>query len=139
MMITEWGMSDRLGFVYYGDDQLGPPPKMDLGLGKDFSDKTSEVIDEEVKRIIDGAYADTRRLIEENRDKLEVVAQALLKYETLSGEEVHQIMAGETLDRPTVADLIDAEQACRPEAAPVARPVREPPSDPQAGPLPTPA
>ncbi len=139
MMITEWGMSDRLGFLYYGDDPIANQPRFDFGMGKEFSDKTSEAIDEEAKRIIDEACADARRLIQENRAGLEAVAQALLKYETLSGEEIRRVMAGETLDRPTVADLIAVEQDRRPEALPVARPVQKPPSDPQTGPLPTPA
>jgi cell division protease FtsH len=138
-MITEWGMSDRLGFLYYGDDPIANQPRFDFGMGKEFSDKTSEAIDEEAKRIIDEACADARRLIQENRAGLEAVAQALLKYETLSGEEIRRVMAGETLDRPTVADLIAVEQDRRPEALPVARPVQKPPSDPQTGPLPTPA
>ncbi len=138
-MITEWGMSDRLGFVYYGEDQLpGGLPRFDFGQNKDFSDKTSEIIDEEVKRIIDAAYADARRLIADNRDKLEAVAQALVKYETISGEEVHRIMAGETLDRPTVADLIAFEQDRRQDALPIARPVQRP-RDESTGPLPSPA
>ncbi len=137
MMITEWGMSDRLGFVYYGEDNALRRVPFDLGLPRELSDKTAELIDEEVKRLIDAAYADTRRLIQENRDKLEAVAQALLKYETLSGEEVRQIMAGEPLERPTVADLIAAEQSRRTEAPPVARPVQKPPEE--TGPLPTPA
>lgn len=137
MMVTEWGMSERLGFVYYGEDGLQRRGPLELGLGREFSDKTVELIDEEVKRTIDAAYADTRRLIHENRDRLEAVAQALLKYETLSGEEVRQIMAGEPVDKPTVADLIAAEQGRRPDT-PVARPVHKPP-DEQAGPLPSPA
>jgi cell division protease FtsH len=142
-MITEWGMSERLGFVYHGDEHagpMGPIPALGLG-GKEISDKTAEVIDEEVKRIIDEAYADTRRIIQENRDKLEALGQALLKYETLDGEEVRAIIAGETLDKPTVADLIEAEQEKRrtEAAAPMARPVEQPPSDPETGPLPSPA
>ena len=138
-MVTRWGMSDRLGFVYYGEDQLpGGLPRFDFGQNKDFSDKTSEIIDEEVKRIIDAAYADARRLIADNRDKLEAVAQALVKYETISGEEVHRIMAGETLDRPTVADLIAFEQDRRQDALPIARPVQRP-RDESTGPLPSPA
>jgi cell division protease FtsH len=138
MMVAEWGMSERLGFVYYGEDGLQRRGPVELlGPGRDFSDKTAETIDEEVKRTIDAAYADTRRLIQEHRDQLEAVAQALLKYETLSGEEVRQIMAGETLDKPTVADLIAAEQSRRPDT-PVARPVQKPP-DERAGPLPSPA
>ncbi len=139
MMVTEWGMSDRLGFVYYGEDSLSGRPKFEFAQGKDFSDKTSEIIDEEVKRIIDEAYADTRRLLNENSDNLKAVAEALLKYETLSGEEVRLIMSGEVLDKPTVADLIAAEQGRQAEAPPVARPVQHPPDEGEAGPLPSPA
>ncbi len=138
-MVTQWGMSDRLGFVYYGDEPVDDRPRMDLGLTKDFSEKTTEVIDEEVRRIIDQAYSDARRLIEENRVRLEALSEALLKYETLSGEEVQQLMAGETLDRPTVADLIAAEQERGEDAPPVARPVRQPPPDGDIGPVPSPA
>ncbi len=144
MMVTEWGMSDRLGFVHYGDELPGRRLVLDFSPPKDLSNKTAEIIDEEVKRLIDAAYADTRRLIEAHRVELEAVAQALLKYETLSGEEVRRIMAGESLDRPTVADLIAAEQGRREDAAaagtPVdARPVQKQPPDPHVGPLPSPA
>ena len=139
MMITEWGMSDRLGFVYYGDETLGHQMRPDFGLTKDFSDKTSETIDEEVKRLIDMAYADTRRLIEAHRTQLEAVAQALIKYETLSGEEVSRIMAGESLDRPTVTDLIAAEQSRRTNSPLVARPVQSPRPGDTTGPIPSPA
>jgi cell division protease FtsH len=139
MMITEWGMSNQLGFVYYGEDSLTGRPRLDFGQGRDFSDKTAETIDTEVKRIIDQAYVETRRMLEEHRDKLGAVAQALLKYETLSGEEVRRIMAGETLDRPTVADLIAAERDRQAETPPVARPVQRPDADEGTGPLPSPA
>ncbi len=135
-MITEWGMSDRLGFVNYGDDPTRETRMIDLGT-REFSDETARVIDEETKRIIDEAYADARRLILENRERLEAIAQALLKYETISGEDVRRLMNGETLDKPTVADLISAEQARRAEKRPpVARPVQQPP---ESGPLPEPA
>ncbi len=137
-MITDWGMSDTLGFVYYGDET--PHQGMfDLNFNKEISGKTAETIDQEVKRIIDEAYADTQQLLKENRDKLEAVAQALLKYETLDGDEVRRLLNGETLDRPTVADLIAAEQEHRQaETPPVARPVEQPP-DEETGPLPSPA
>ena len=137
-MITDWGMSERLGFVYYGEDvpRLGP---FDFYMPKEIATRTAELIDEEVKRVIDEAYADTRRLLEQNRDKLVAVAQALLKYETLDGEEVRAIIRGEQLDRPTVADLIAAEQEHRkPDLPPLARPVQRPP-DEEPGALPTPA
>ncbi|NLG44276.1 MAG: cell division protein FtsH, partial [Phycisphaerae bacterium] len=72
-------------------------------------------------------------------DKLEAVARALLKYETLDGEEVRALVNGESLNRPTVADLISAEQNRRLEA-PVARPVTHlPQAGEEPGPIPTPA
>jgi cell division protease FtsH len=110
-MVTEWGMSDRVGFVYYGDDPGRRTLWMDLPGGKEYSDDTAQVIDQEVQRVLTEAYADTRRMLEENRQKLEAVAQALLKYETLDASEVHALIRGETLDRPTVSDLLDADHA----------------------------
>jgi len=138
-MVTEWGMSDRLGFVYYGDDPTTRSRLFEFGMGKEFSEETTRLIDEEVKRTIDAAYADAHRLLESSRDKLEAMAQALLKYETLDGDEVRKIVAGERIDRPTVADLIAAEQSRRQEALPVARPVKPPPAPEEPGPLPSPA
>ncbi len=139
-MVAEWGMSDRVGFVYCGDEPLSTRTALDFSLGgKELSPRTAEIIDEETKRIIDEAYADTRRILAENRDKLEAVARALLKYETLDGEEVRALVNGESLNRPTVADLISAEQNRRLEA-PVARPVTHlPRAGEEPGPIPTPA
>jgi len=138
-MVTDWGMSTRLGFVYYGDEPTSRRI-VDFGVNKEFSDKTAETIDEEVQQIIQAAYADARHAIQEHRDQLEAVAQALLKYETLDGDEVRRLMAGEHLDKPTVADLIAAEEGRRKSepTAPLARPVAHPP-DEDAGPLPSPA
>ncbi|MCL4198418.1 MAG: ATP-dependent zinc metalloprotease FtsH [Phycisphaerales bacterium] len=105
MMVLEWGMSKRLGFIRYADDDGG-----DFALpGKPYSDETARVIDEEVKRLSDEAYVDCERLIRENWSKVEAVADALLKYETLSADEVHRLMRGDTIDKPTVSDLLAAE------------------------------
>ena len=136
-MVTEWGMSDRLGFIHYGDDERAR--MMDIPGNRMFSDKTAELIDEEIKRIVDEAFTDTRRILQDNLDKLENIAQALLKYETLDGDEVRKIVAGGTIDRPTVSDLIAAEQDRRTHTPPVARPVKSPPPDEEPGSLPSPA
>ncbi len=139
-MVTEWGMSDRLGFVSYSEDGRQPKGFADTFGGREFSEQTVQVIDEETKRIIDEAYTDTRRMIQENRDKLEAVAKALLKYETIDGDDVKRLMAGEVLDKPTVADLISAEQDRRAQqkTPPVARPVEHRPPG-GVGPMPEPA
>lgn len=105
-MILDWGMSDKLGFVRYSLD----PAKAFLPENKDYSDKTAEIIDQEVKSIIDRAYDETKQLLEDNNDKLERIAKAVLKYETLNADDVQKIVDGETLDKPTVADLLSREQ-----------------------------
>ncbi len=108
LMVLHWGMSEKLGFVRYaGDDS-----RESFIPDKDYSDETARVIDEEIKRIIDEAYADSGRLLEANWDAVERVAAALLKYETLSGDEVKRIFDGEELAKPTVSDLL-AEEARR--------------------------
>jgi cell division protease FtsH len=125
--------------VYYGDEPIARRG-LEIPGAKEFAETTAEAIDAEVKRIIDEAYADARRMIDQNRDKLQGLAQALLKYETLDGDEVRRVIAGDALDKPTVADLIAAEQeGRRTTTAPApARPAQRPP-DEQAGPLPSPA
>jgi len=108
-MVKDWGMSDKLGFVRYaGDPAHGTLAEI---AGKEYSDRTAELIDAEVKGIMDQAHKDIEDLLEENRQKVQSIAQALLKYETLDAEEVEQLIAGKTLDKPTVDDLLEAEQA----------------------------
>ena len=106
-------MSERVGFIYYGDDPSRPTVWADLPGGRDYSPETAHVIDEEVRKVIDTAYADARQMLKANRAKLEAVAQALLTYETLDASEVHALIRGEPLDRPTLSDLLDADQAER--------------------------
>ena len=109
-MVLDWGMSEELGLVHYGNGaeerQMSPmftPPE--------YSDNTADLIDKEIKAIVDRAYSSARELIEANRDKVERLTQALLKYETLGSDEVMRIFDGEVLDKPTVSDLIGIEQA----------------------------
>ncbi len=104
-MVREWGMGESVGMVYYGED----PNKAGLFdfSGREYSEKTAETIDAETKHILDDAYQATHRIITENREKVETIAKALLKFETLSGEEVNALIRGETLDRTGVADLLD--------------------------------
>lgn len=135
-MITEWGMSDKLGFVFLGEDDQ----KQGFDMGqKDFSERTAEVIDTEIKRVIDEAYADAKRIIEAHREDVAAVAEALLKYETIDGDEVRRIIAGEHLDRPTVADLIEAEQRRREQSPPSSASSDSSSPEDDAGPLPSPA
>jgi cell division protease FtsH len=104
-MVLEWGMSDRLGFVRYSGQDTQEVYVSD----KDYSPETARIIDEEIKRLIDEAYEETRTIIDEHWAKVEAIAEALLKYETLQSDEVQILVAGDTLDRPTVAELLNAE------------------------------
>lgn len=107
-MILSWGMGKELGPVSYATDNSGEmyfPSST-----PDYSEKTSQVIDAEIKRLVTDAYDTAMQLIETNKDKLEALAQALLKYETLDVADVKVILEGGKLDKPTVADLLAAEQ-----------------------------
>ncbi|MFI5378103.1 MAG: ATP-dependent zinc metalloprotease FtsH [Tepidisphaerales bacterium] len=120
-MIRDWGMSDNLGFVFYGDYESRSA--FDLGLGsREYSEDTNRLIDGEVKSLIARLYAETKSLLEANRDKIEAIARALLKYETIDGQDVDRLMRGETLTRPTVGDLLEREQNKRPAAPQPAAP-----------------
>ncbi len=133
-MVEEWGMSERLGFVRYA----GADTREMFLPERGFSDETARIIDEEVRRLVDEAYAEAKQLLEQNWEKVVVVAEALLKHETLSSDEVELLMRGGTLTRPTVADLLRTEARKRSEAqgkAPEAPPTPERPP----GALPSPA
>src|SRR5205823_9482529 len=75
-MVRDWGMNERLGFIYYGDDD-SKPSYFDFGGGREYSEETARVIDEEVKKLIDGLYEETRQLLAANRDRIEALAKAL--------------------------------------------------------------
>ena len=129
-MVLEWGMSPKLGFVRY----TGEDTREFFAPDKDYSPETAHLIDEEVRRLVDEAFTDARRLLDSNWDKVVAVAEALLKYETLSGDDVERLMAGQELIKPTVGDLLRAE--ARRKARPEGRPE---PDAPPPGALPSPA
>ncbi|MCD4699600.1 MAG: AAA family ATPase, partial [Phycisphaerae bacterium] len=108
-MILEWGMSEKLSFVRYTPGSH-TPMMFDVG-GKDYSEKTAEVIDGEIKAIMDAAYADAGEMLRANHDKVKGIADALLNYETLDVSDVKKIIAGETLDKPSINELLEAEAA----------------------------
>jgi cell division protease FtsH len=110
-MILTWGMSDEIGPISYGPDSRLQDMVYIMPGEKEYSEKTAEAIDGEVKKITDQTYKKAKELIESNKDKLERIAKALLKYETLDADDVKVILEGGELDKPTVSDLLAAEQA----------------------------
>jgi len=109
-MVLTWGMSDQLGPISYVPDLGIKDFTYVVQTEKEYSEKTAEAIDNEVKRITDETYKKAKEIIQANKDKLERIAKALLKYETLSADDVKLIIEGGELDKPTVGDLLAAEQ-----------------------------
>ena len=91
-MVCHWGMSDKLGMVQYGDNNEFVFLGREMIRSKDYSETTAQEIDTEVKRIIDEQYKIAHDIIHHNRDKLEVIANCLLEYETLDGSQVEEIV-----------------------------------------------
>ena len=136
-MVTEYGMSDRLGFLLYGQDQSRnsweQPEKL-------YSDQTAKVIDDEVRVVIDQTYKEAKQLLEHRRDDLDRLAKNLLRYETLSYDEVDRLMKGQSLDKPTVGDLIEAEKKkTAAKSKPPTQPNTPPLDDAGPGAIPSPA
>ncbi len=91
-MVCQYGMSDKLGMVQYGNDDEYVFLGREMTRTKVYSEDTAHEIDEEIKRIIDGGYTVARNIILNNRDKLELLASSLLEYETLDGAQVEEII-----------------------------------------------
>ena len=99
-MVTEYGFSEKLGPQRYTDNEEEVFLGHSVARQKHVSDATAELIDEEVRRLIDEAEGTARAILTEKRDELEKVSTALLEYETLSGEEVKALLKGEPIMRP---------------------------------------
>jgi cell division protease FtsH len=103
-MVTEWGMSEKLGPLLYGE------PSQEVFLGhsvtqhKNMSDATAAQVDAEVRRIVDDAYTTARKVLTENLDQLHTLGKGLLEYETLSGEEINALLRGEAIIRTDKQD-----------------------------------
>ena len=91
-MVTQWGMSDELGMVLYGDSDEYVFLGKEISQNKGYSEQTAQQIDAEVRRLIDEGYQLAKKLIKDNRDKLDLIANALLEHETLDGKQVEDIV-----------------------------------------------
>ncbi len=105
-MVTQWGMSDKLGPLQYTENQEEVFLGHSVSRQQNVSEKTAELIDAEVKRLVIGGYERAKQLLTDHADELEAVAQALLEYETLTGDEIRAAIAGETIERPDAADKL---------------------------------
>jgi len=101
-MVTQWGMSEALGTMVYGENEGEVFLGRSVTTHKNVSEATMQKVDEEIRRIIDQQYALARGLIEANRDKVEAMAKALLEFETLDADQLDDIMAGKPPRPPKV-------------------------------------
>ncbi len=94
-MVTHYGMNEKLGPMTYGTDEEEVFVGRDFGRTRNYSEEVAAEIDREMRKIIDEAYHRAEKLISENMDKLERIAQALLEKETIDGKEFEKIFLGE--------------------------------------------
>jgi cell division protease FtsH len=98
-MVTKWGLSERLGPLVYGDDEGEVFIGHAIAKRKELSDDTAHLIDEEIKIIIDRNYQRAEKILKENMDKLHLMAESLIKYETIDIDQIDDIMTGK-IPRP---------------------------------------
>ena len=108
-MVTKWGLSERLGPLTYADEEGEVFIGHMVTQRKEISDDTAKIIDEEIRKIIDRNYSRTKKLLAENTDKLHLMADALMKYETIDADQIADIMAGNVPRDPI--DWVDEKPA----------------------------
>ena len=115
-MVTRWGYSDKLGLVSYGDNQEEVFLGHSVSRTQNVSEETANIIDSEVKRLVQAGYDEAKRILTEKLDDLHTLAKALLEYETLSGDEIIGALKG-------VAPNREDADAKRPTGPAVAVPI----------------
>ena len=124
-MVTRMGFSDELGLVAYGDNQEEVFLGMSMGRQQSISEATAQKIDAEVRRLVQEGYVEAHRILTEKHEEFVRVAEALLEYETLSGDELKDIIAG----KPPVRDSEPDKNSGRSSAVPTAGKGRRPAND----------
>ncbi|MGH6761327.1 MAG: ATP-dependent zinc metalloprotease FtsH [Phyllobacterium sp.] len=128
-MVTRWGFSDKLGQVAYGENQEEVFLGHSVARTQNVSEETAQLIDAEVRRLIDEAYAEARSVITKKKKQWIAIAEGLLEYETLSGDEIKQLIAGEKPSR----DMGDDTPPSRGSAVPKAGAGKRKGGEPEGG------
>jgi cell division protease FtsH len=112
-MVCEWGMSEKMGPITFGHKEEQPFLGRELGHQQNYSEETARAIDAEVKRIVMEGYERASKALRENVEQLKKIAEALLEYETIDGEDIDRILSGgkierrpPTLPRPPVVEAV---------------------------------
>jgi cell division protease FtsH len=108
-MVTKWGLSEKLGPLLYEAEDTDPFNGMPGQSAKGFSDITVQTIDSEVKEIIDFCYSQANKILQDNRDILDAMAGALMKYETIDSGQLDQLLAREQVTPPEDWDEGDGQ------------------------------
>ena len=127
-MVCKWGMSDKLGMIEYGTaDGDAFHAK-----GKSYSENTAQLIDEEVKSLVNNAYKQAKDLLIKNQDKLELIAQALIKHETLDAAHIEELMEHGEIQTPVKAYVATKKTtAKRAKKKPATKKAQKKPKDPK--------
>ena len=115
-MVTRWGFSDKLGHVAYGDNQEEVFLGHSVARTQNVSEETAQLIDAEVRRLIDEAYAKAHSILAKKKKEWIAIAEGLLEYETLSGDEIKQLMKGEKPSRDLGDDTPPSRGSTVPKA-----------------------
>jgi len=112
-MVCEWGMSEKLGPLSFGKKEEQIFLGREISQHRDYSEETARLIDSEVRRIVEEGYSEANQIIEDNLEVLHHIAEALLTYETIDGEDVERIVEGKQIDRPKPLEtkLVSPEEA----------------------------
>ena len=109
-MVTEWGMSEKLGPVLYAENSGEVFLGKSVTQNKNMSENTARLVDEEIKNLVLNAYHEATRIITENKTEWENLAQALIEYETLTGEEIQQVIKGEKIDKSSESPVSEEKR-----------------------------
>ena len=131
-MVTRYGMSDSMGVMVYAENEGDPFLGRSLTRTSHISEETMRAVDNEIRRILEEQYTTARKLIEDNADKVEAMAQALLKWETIDADQIDDIMAGKPPREPKVSQPAGAAQPAAPAAVATAASAQDNGSQPPA-------
>ena len=116
MMVTRWGLSDKLGTVAYGENQDEVFLGYQVSRQQNISEATAQTIDAEVRKLVEAGYAEATQILSEKRSDLEVLAKGLLEFETLTGEEITDLLAGKRPVRESVIEPTTPRSSAVPPA-----------------------
>jgi cell division protease FtsH len=129
MMVTRWGLSDALGTVSYGENQEEVFLGHSVSRTQNVSEETAQKIDSEIRRLVEEGLAEARGILTAHADDLEKLAQGLLEYETLTGEEIRNLLAGKPPVRETPEDTTPTKSS----TVPLTKKPRRPSGEPDTG------